>query len=198
MRFIRVLAWMPPSLAALPAHAHSPVPGIEGFYIGLLHPFSSPAPALLIVGLGLLAGSLRVEKARWPLGLFFAASLMALFIGPLIAELDPLMFAAALAACVLAALGGERVAFPTIIIAAVGGYMIGEASIPDAGPQADRIITMLGSFVGANVGLLYLFGTIIFIKDRCRWPWVNVSFRVIAAWLAAAAMLMLALWFAGP
>ena len=78
-------------------------------------------------------------------------------------------------------------------LACIGGLLVGVLSIPDDGPTRDRLFTMSGSFVGANVGLLYIFGISLVIRERFAWPWVPVAFRVVAAWLGAIALLMLAL-----
>lgn len=55
---------------------------------------------------------------------------------------------------------------------------------------------MTGSFVGANIGLLYVAGAVIFAKDRFTQQWVQLAFRVVSAWLGAIALVMLALQFA--
>ena len=50
--------------------------------------------------------------------------------------------------------------------------------------------------VGANVGLLYVYGMILFVRERYTWEWVGIALRVAAAWLGAISLLMLALRFA--
>lgn len=193
MKPIRRWAWLPLAVGATPVQAHSPVPGIEGFYVGLLHPFSTPAQTLLMVGLALLAGGVGVEKVRWLLGAFLITSFAGLLLGPRIAELDPPMFAMAFACSALAALVPDKLVPLAVVFAGIGGYLIGEVSIPDEGPARDRIITMSGSVIGANLGLLYLFGVSYIIRERYKWAWVEIAFRVIAAWLGAVALLMFAL-----
>lgn len=193
MKTIRRLAWLPLAVGATPVHAHSPVPGIEGFYVGLLHPFSTPAQALLMVGLALLAGWVALDKVRWLLGVFLVASFAGLLLGPQIANLDPYLFAMAFASCALAALAPGKLVPLAVVFAGIGGYLIGEVSIPDEGPARDRIITMSGSIIGANLGLLYIVGVSHIIRERYTWAWVEIAFRVIAAWLGAVALLMFAL-----
>ena len=73
---LRKLAWLAFAAWPVPAYAHSPVPGIEGFYIGLLHPFSTPAQALLMLGLGLLIGGFDKRFFGWP---FLAFVIFVLF-----------------------------------------------------------------------------------------------------------------------
>lgn len=196
MNSLRRCAFLAVAIGATPVHAHSPVPGIEGFYTGLLHPFSTPAQALFLVGLSLLAGVLTAASARWLLGGFLIASLAGLFLGPHFDDVDPVLFAMASVAGAMAALAPGKLVPVTVILAAVGGYLIGEISIPDDGPTNDRVITMSGAIVGANVGLLYLFGVNNVIRERYTWGWVGIAFRVLAAWLGAVALLMFALGYA--
>ncbi|MDJ0991994.1 MAG: HupE/UreJ family protein [Dinoroseobacter sp.] len=198
MTALRQLAWFPVVIAASPACAHSPVPGLEGFYTGMLHPFSTPSQLLVMVGLGLLVGAFAVKSARWLLCGFLVGTFAGLLMGPLIPDIDPIMFALAFAACCLVALIPGRLMLIAIALAITGGYLIGEASIPDEGPTRDRLFTMSGSIVGANVGLLYLFSIVDFVRSRCVWPWVGVAFRVIAAWLGAISLMMLALGSVEP
>ncbi|MDW3223916.1 MAG: HupE/UreJ family protein [Paracoccaceae bacterium] len=189
------MAWVPLAVGPSQAYAHSPVPGIEGFYIGLLHPFSTPSQFLSMVGLALLVSSFELKMARWLLTVFLTGSLMGLMVGQQLSEPDPALFAVACAICVLAALSPGRLALLAVGLVGIGGYLIGVASIPDDGPTRDRLFTMSGSFVGANLGLLYLFGIIIFIRERYIWSWVGIAFRVVAAWVGTIALLMLALAF---
>jgi len=190
------LVWLAMLVAAGPAHAHSPVPGIEGFYIGLLHPFSTPSQALLMIGLGLLVGSFDVDRARWHLGAFLAVTFIGILAGGGFEALDATMFAAAFLAGALAALVPGKLLPITIVLVIVAGFQIGAASIPDPGPTRDRVITMTGSMVGANVGLVYILGTVLFVRERYPWRWVEIALRVMAAWLGAISLLMFALRFA--
>lgn len=190
--------WLPLLAGASPAHAHSPVPGIEGIYVGAMHPFSTPSHALLMLSLGLVAGAYKAETARWMLAGFLVACLSGLVFGPRDVIDDATVFAFAFVTCSFIALFPNRFLPLAIGLVCVGGFLVGALSIPDDGPVRDRIFTMSGSFVGASLGLLYLFGICLVIRERCSWPWIDVMFRVVAAWLAAIALLMLALGFAQP
>ena len=190
------LVWLVPFLGASPAQAHAPFPGLEGFYIGLLHPFSTPSQAAMMIGVAFAVGGFGVEKARWQLAAFLVTSFAGLFLGSASMDLEQVMFAVAFVACAFAALAAGKLAPAVIGLTAVSGFLIGSASIPDAGPARDRLFTMSGSMVGANVGLLYIFGLVNVVRERYTWPWVGIAFRVAAAWLGAIALLMLALGFA--
>ncbi len=52
------------------------------------------------------------------------------------------------------------------------------------------ILTMAGSLVGVNLELLYLAGDISYLRELCRRVWVHISFRVLAPWSGAVALLM--------
>ncbi|MEE4189623.1 MAG: HupE/UreJ family protein [Roseobacter sp.] len=179
-----------------PAQAHSPVPGIEGFYTGLLHPFSTPSQALLMFGLGLFTAGLAQSTIRLSLGAFLATTSASVIGGIWLEDTDTPLFAVAVLVCALAAVS-PRVPLPAAVILLVfAGLLIGLVSIPDPGPVRDRIITWAGAFVGANIGLLYITGGVIFLKDRFHQAWLTIAFRVLAAWLGAIALVMLALSFA--
>lgn len=196
MKKRKLLKYLPFMLvAASPVSAHSPVPGIEGFYVGLIHPFSTPPQALLLLGLGFLVGGFKPEQARLLLLCFLVASFTGLFFAFGFAEIDTIMFAIAFAACSMAALSPGNLVLLATALVGIGSFLIGDASVPDDGPIRDRLITMSGSMVGANVGLLYLCGICLLAKERYTTPWVGISFRVAAAWLGAVSLLMLALRF---
>ena len=149
-----------------------------------------------MVGMALLAGAVAVDRVRWFLGTFLLASFAGLLLGPRISDIDTVLFAVAFLVCAQAALVPGKPVVLAVGLAAVGGYLIGEVSIPDDGPTRDRIVTMSGSIIGANLGLLYIFGIINFLREKFTWSWVPIAFRVAAAWVGAVSILMLALGLA--
>ncbi|MDW4498849.1 hypothetical protein R5H30_12710 [Sulfitobacter sp. D35] len=187
--FVRLAAVAGPA----PACAHSAPPGLEGFYVGLVHPLSTPAQALLMLGLGFLVGGFPASKARAHLGVFSLALLVGVFAGGLLDRLELATYGAAVAACSLAALWPGRAMAPAVALAAAGGLLIGMASIPDAGARMDRVLSMTGSVIGASLGLLCLLGSVRFVRDRYTQSWVDIAFRIAAAWLGAISLVMLAL-----
>lgn len=190
------LAWLPLLAGAGPAHAHGAVPGIEGFYVGVIHPFSTPSQVLVMLGLGLLACGFTVDKARWVLAGFLVASLSGMVLGPRDGIVDAIVFATAFVASAVAAIGPGKLLPVAIGLACIAGFIIGTLSIPDDGPVRDRLFTMSGSFLGANLGLLYLLGINHITREYYTSPLTGIAFRIAAAWLGAIALLMLALGFA--
>lgn len=179
-----------------PARAHSPDPGVEGFFLGLAHPFSTPGQVVVILALALVVGGFATRLVPWMLGVFFAAGFASLLPGPVLAALEVPLFAVGLVAAVAAASlpgQGAAVAFGLLVL---GGGLIGQASIPGPGPVQDRIVTMAGAITGASLGLAYGVGLLVVLREKMRAPWVAIGLRVLAAWIAAVAALMLALVFA--
>jgi len=64
---------------------------------------------------------------------------------------------------------------------------------PDPGPPGAMIITISGTYIGANLALFYASGGIGWLRDRFNKPWAVNGLRVIAAWIATISCLMLAL-----
>lgn len=184
-----------------PAAAHAPIEGIEGFYIGLVHPLTSPAQVLILVALGVVFGQ------RWPnnvgiaLALFAAACFGGIVLGQVGVPFDTaetILLALALLAGALGALWPASPVVLGFLAAAIAGVLIGLASTPDPGPFRPTAITLFGSFVGATVLLLYSAGGLGAIHEKTTKPWVRIGLRVVAAWVAAIASILLALALGNP
>lgn len=210
-------SWALPSCSALPdcrtaaaafafallpatAGAHSPVPGIEGFYIGLVHPLTSPAQIFALLALGVFYGQRRENAAARAVAAFACASLAGIALGLSgtpngLAE--TVLLVLALVVGVTAALWPAGPVSLGVAAAGASGFLIGLVSIPDTGPVRATVITLSGSFVGASVLLLYCIGGLFWLQEKATWSWVPIGFRVAAAWISAIAALLLALQFAG-
>ncbi len=182
------------------AHAHSPFPGAEGFYLGILHPLSTPGQLLALLAIGVMLGwRWRDAFARSWAG-FAIAALVGIVLGQLEIRLDGeevYLLLVAVIAATLSALYPKGHVLAHVILASAGGLLIGLLSTPDPGPRAATIITIAGSFVGANLTLFYVSGAVGWVRERFTQHWVEVGLRVAAAWIAAVALLMGALAFAG-
>ena len=182
------------------ARAHSPFPGAEGFYLGILHPLSTPGQLLALLAIGVMLGwRWRDAFARSWAG-FAIAALVGIVLGQLEIRLDGeevYLLLIAVIAATLSALYPKGHVLAHVILASAGGLLIGLLSTPDPGPRAATIITIAGSFVGANLTLFYVSGAVGWVRERFTQHWVEVGLRVAAAWIAAVALLMGALAFAG-
>ena len=190
------------SLAAGPAAAHGNLPGGGGFLSGLLHPFVALPQLVLLLSLGLLLG--RIERDRRGVGLAMLAlgfagglsAVTALSDAPLV----PSLAAAAILALALAA--GLLLALdlppPRAVLAALGlstGLLIGlDTDVAAAATWIARLAPALG----------VLAGTFLIVLDAAAasaWaqrPPFPIARRVAGSWLAAVALMLLALAWAAP
>ena len=167
--------------SAAPAYAHGSAPGMEGFYLGLLNTLSAAPQLVLLLGLGLLIGGFENRQVTWPIFSFLLGMLVGIIFGTELVQLDYALLAVALlCSAVAAALPGRYLTF-AVVMAIGAGFLIGADSIPDPGPIVDRIFTVAGAFVGATVGLLYVSGAAVYVKENYARPWVSSAFRSVAA-----------------
>ena len=191
------------ALPALPAHAHSPIAGVNDFYAGALHPFVSPAHLIALLALGLAigqraqgegAGDGAMGRAKAPL----LALLLALPIGLATHRLagDPandhvlLVLAAGLGLAVAARRALPQVAL--VLLAAVCAIVVGWGSGPGAIDGRARWMILAGTGAAA----LLLVSYVAIMTSVAARPWLRIAVRVVGSWLAAAALLVLALGFA--
>lgn len=174
------------------ALAHMPAPGMEGFYVGLLYPLSTPAQALLLLALGLMPGGFETDRIRAFLGGF----LLGMVTGVLASSSHDAFFywilGAAIAASGLAALTPGRQECAALALTTVGGFFLGAMS-RDAGPVQDQLTVILGTFLSANVALLLVSVNVDWLQEKVALNWVPIAVRVAAAWVAAISLLLLAL-----
>jgi hypothetical protein len=183
-------------LAALPlaAAAHSPMPGFEGFYVGLVHPLTVPGHALVLVVVGLVLGLRGPAAARTAFALFLVTLCAGAALGRgMVADATVTWIPLAVA------LGGALLLLvpaglaPASMLSALGGLVVGHGSLPDPGPTGAVAITLTGSLVGAPFLLLCAFGVGDVLRERLT-PWWSLTVaRVVGGWLVAIATLLLAL-----
>lgn len=178
--------------AATPAAAHAPVPGIEGFYVGLLDPLIGGPQVLLLATIGLLICGFAKRQLIGLLAGFAVACLLGIVFGTGLTETRGAVLGLAVLCGLLAAIVPGRFLPLVAVLSLIAGGVIGVVSIPDPGPLRDRIITVSGSFVGANVGLLYIVGGVITLREKLSVAGVNLSLRLLSASLAAWAAVLLA------
>jgi urease accessory protein len=176
------------ALTATAAHAHGSLPGSGGFYAGALHPLVALEHLLLLLALGLQLGSAPDGPARAPLialagalgtGLLLGLAGLAWPAAPLGILTGAVLAGAALAAG--APLGGPALA----LLAAAAGLATGlDTGVPSATwtPQA-------GVFLGV---FLIVLNAMAAASVARRPPW-GIAVRVVGSWVAAAALMMLAM-----
>jgi hydrogenase/urease accessory protein HupE len=183
-------------LALLPIEdvsAHPPFAGATGFYGGLLHPLFVPAHALAVLGLGLLSG--QAPRWRWPMALAYAAGLGAGF-AAMISAFAPQSGEVLLAA---AAIVGMSVASARTVSAPIGcglALVIGTTLALDSPPGGISVrqanVIVLGTFSGA----LILLWAVQKVAAMLRREWQLLGVRILGAWVAASAILILTWKFA--
>jgi urease accessory protein len=184
-------------LALLPieeASAHPPFAGATGFYGGLLHPLFVPAHALAVLGLGLLSG--QAPRWRWPMALSYAAGLAAGFVA-MISAFAPQSGGDVLLAA--AAIVGMLVASARTVSAPIGcvlALVIGTALALDSPPGGISVrqanVIVLGTFSGA----LILLWAVQKVAATLHREWQRLGVRILGAWIAASAILILTWKFA--
>ncbi len=188
-------------LAPTVAVAHSPIPGIEGFYAGLLHPLSNVAQLLALLALAVMLGLGFRQSAASSLAALAFGVLIGIVLGQLALTADWLQVGLLVTAVAAAATSALFPVLPIVVaalFALVVGILVGIASTPDPGPLRATLITLAGSFVGANLLVLYVGGGVDWIREKYTEHWVQVGIRVVAAWICAISVLMTALAFASP
>lgn len=180
------------------AHGHSPMPGFEGFYVGLLHPLAVPGQWLALMAAGLLLGRSGPAPARLALAAFLAALVLGAVLGAVLSGSPaaepqvtwaPLLVTLPLALLLLVPCG-RRV---TALAGASAGGVVGLGLMPDPGPFSAVAITAAGSLVGAHFLLLCAFAAADVLRERAPPAWARNALSVAAAWLFALAALLLAL-----
>ncbi len=173
------------------AFAHTSIEGVGSFVNGLLHPAVVPAHAILVVALGLLLGQQGSEHLQRALPAFAGVLAVAL-IGSGQAPLLPFEAIQLVMGLLLGLLLASARALPgraTLLLAPVAAAAIGLDSNPEGQAGTQRLTTLAGTWMGASFAVLWFFG----IADALRRDWQKIAVRVAGSWIAAAAVMVLAL-----
>src|SRR5262245_2438480 len=176
---------------AEPAFAHDIVPGVGGFAGGVLHALLVPAHLMALVGLGLLAG--RLANGRFAAEVTFAVALIA-GLGTIAFGTGetpaPVVLLGVSALCGVLVASALSIPSPLVwLMAIVTGVAVGLDSPPDAISIREAYLTMAGVWVGAVLVLLVIAEA----AARLTRPWQLIGLRVLGSWIAASAILVLAL-----
>jgi urease accessory protein len=183
------------ALDAGPAVAHEVVAGIGGFYGGLLHPLLVPAHVLALTGLGLFIGA--QPRQLW-------AALTAAFATSLIIGVIAIVSAASPlyqdnVVVMVAAVAGILVALARPMVAAVSLPMVAIAGIAIMLDSVPHDISMQTTFVALVGTVVAVFVVTICVAAAARAAardWQRIGVRILGSWIAASAILVLALKFA--
>jgi urease accessory protein len=162
---------------------------------GLLHPLAVPAHALALLALGLLIGQQRAGGRRAPLLAFVAgvvAGLVAIAfaVGPTSAA-DVLLAAVAMTG-LLVALAWPMPALACALLAVAIGGALGLDSPPEVIAISAATVMLIGTGLGACLALAVIVGC----TSHLSRAWQRIGMRILGSWIAASAILVLALRFA--
>jgi hypothetical protein len=162
----------------------------SAFASGFLQPLLMPVHALALLALGLLLG--QQGRARGPLMAFAAAltaglAAIALAVGPTPAG-NVVLLAAALVG-ILVSLAMPLPMLSCAGFAAATGAALGLDSPPQAISLTAATATLIGSGLGAGCAI-----TIVTLTVRSlQRGWQRIGVRIVGSWIAASAILVLAL-----
>ena len=177
-------------VTAEPALAHPPPLGVGGFFGGLLHPLFVPAHVLAVLGLGLLIG--QQGWARLVVLCFIAAlaaGLGVMTFGVVPALMNEVVLASALIAGVLVALARPLPETAGCAFAALVGFCIALDSPPEVISVREANFMLIGTGFGATLLLIVA----VEVASRLTVPWARIAARILGSWVAASAILTLAL-----
>jgi hydrogenase/urease accessory protein HupE len=165
---------------------------MSGLIGGLLHPFAVPAHVLALVAIGLLIG--RQSERLIPLAAFvagLAAGLGALVLAFATTSAANVLLAATILSALLVALAYQVPALVSVPLVAIAGIALGLDSPPAAISIAAAVAMLIGTGIGASLAIaIVAVGT-----GYLGRPWQQIGVRILGSWIAASAILVLALRF---
>lgn len=176
-----------------PAFAHPPPLGVTGFTGGLLHPAFVPAHLLAIVALGILiarqSGGDVKAAAGFAVGLGAGLAVMTLGVAPQF--MTEAVMALAVCAGLLIAWARPVSSIPGGVLATATGFCVALDSPPEtiSVSEANRML------LGTGLGALALLTVCVWIAHRVAAFRSGIVARVAGSWIAASAILFLALRF---
>jgi len=174
-----------------PAWAHAPIMGIRGVLGGLLHALLIPEHGASLVALGLVLGRQQQLARRSGLLIFAAALVCGLVAAGLAVEAklapDVLLVATGILGLLIAAGWGPPVlGWP---LAAIAGLAFALDSTPETTSTDETIRMLIGSGLGAIVALALVAEGAGVLRGNGQ----PIVARVLGSWIAATAILVLAL-----
>jgi urease accessory protein len=166
---------------------------LSGFQNGLLNPLFIPAHIVALLGLGLMIG--QQERRRITL-LGFVAGLIAglVAVASAIGETpaNTTLLAATAATGLAAASGWPAPALIGVPLALTVGASIGL----DSPPKVVSIQAANAALAGTGLCAIVVVGLIAVVVASLPQDWPRIGARVLGSWIAASAILVLALRFA--
>jgi hydrogenase/urease accessory protein HupE len=188
-----VLACLAAILAATPALAHPPPLGLRGFSGGLLHPLFVIDHVMAVLALGFLMGS--QAGWRWLPPIAFVAGMIGgvtvMMSGAVPRYANESVLGVALIGGVLVALAWPLPVRLGMALAAILGTAIALDSPPEVLSVSEANLTLAGTAIGATIFIIAVRQA----ARQARAHWAQIGVRAAGSWIAAAAILALALRF---
>jgi hydrogenase/urease accessory protein HupE len=168
------------------------------FLQGLQHPWQFPAHVMMLIGLGLLLGQQSKPQRRLGWWVFVLAMVMGLGLTQLPALVWNGNVALLALACVSGCLLALRLELPVrfcAVLAGVGGCLIGLDSAPVMIPGM-KALKLYSVLAGTALGASLSFGLLILLAALLRTVLDGLILRILGSWVAASALMVLALLFA--
>lgn len=176
------------------ALAHSPIKGIGVFLNGMVHPVLVPAQLIIIISLGLWFGQNKPVKHQNAVLSFLAACTLGLIAAGLLNEKDisTVLLIVAILLSLLVVIGISTPDFVYYFLGVLSGFVLGLDSSPGELTGSAKIASLFGSGVGIYFLMLYAMALSETLSSK---PWQTVLVRILASWLSASALMVLALTF---
>jgi hydrogenase/urease accessory protein HupE len=165
----------------------------DAFARGFLNPLTIPAHLLALLGLGLLIGT-QPRGSLWSAFSFVAGLAVGLTAIAQAVGLTPALDLLLLASAVIGALVAMGLVLPQVLLAAIAlicGLALGLDSPPQAISLADATAALFGTGLAASLAI----AIVIAGSGRLRLLWQRIGLRILGSWIAASAILVLALRF---
>jgi urease accessory protein len=191
MKAVAALLALALILATEPALAHPPPLGVRGFWGGVLHPVFVTDHVVGILALGLLIGG----QERWgllPLIAYvvaLAAGLVAMTTGIVPRFANEAVLGTAVVGGLLVALARPLPQALGAVLAIVLGLAIALDSPPEVLSVSEANLMLIGTGIGAAAFLI----VVALATRQVQARWAKIGLRILGSWIAAAAILALAL-----
>jgi hydrogenase/urease accessory protein HupE len=163
------------------------------FADGFLNPLTIPSHVLAWLSVGLLIGTQAAGRTLSTLcfvaGLACGLAAIVRAVG-LTPALDVLLITSAVSGALVAA----GIVLPlklSVIIAAIAGVALGL----DSPPQAISLAGATTALAGTGLAAVLVFVFVVLTASRLTRSWQRLAVRILGSWIAASAMLVLALRF---
>jgi urease accessory protein len=166
-----------------------------GIVAGLVHPVSTPAHVVALTGLSLIAGRNFLSANAAIIGSFglgLAAGLGAIAWGVGETPASDVLLASATLCGLIAASGLTAPVLFAMAVALASGAALGL----DSPPQSILIGEALATLIGTACGGIAALAMIAFLASAIGRLWHGVLLRVVGSWIAAIAIMVLALRWA--